>query len=49
MFAMKLRLAVDEKTGEGLYAIQYPIAACEPLNAKQYWCFKISLNAGNSR
>lgn len=30
-------------------AIEYPVALCEPLNAKQHWCFKIPLNAGNSR
>ena len=41
-FAVKLKL-------NDLYAIQFPIALCEPLNAKQYWCFKIPLNAGNSR
>jgi DNA-directed RNA polymerase beta' subunit len=42
IFALKVRLV------EG-YAIHFPIAICSPLNAKQNWCFKIPLNAGNSR
>lgn len=33
IFAMKLRLVDDQ------YAIHYPIAACEPLNAKQRLVF----------
>lgn len=41
-FCMKLRIHDD-------YTIHFPIQVCEPLNAKQNWCFKIPLNAGNTR
>lgn len=38
MFACYIRLVDD-------YAIHYPIALCEPLNAKLNWHYKISLIA----
>ena len=34
IFAMKMRLNNE-------YSIAFPIAVCEPLNAKQNWRFKI--------
>lgn len=43
MFCLKVRLVDD------VYSIFYPLQLCPPLNAKHNWCFKSSLNAGNSR